>query len=206
LHPKATPGVAVDANQRHLATAEQPHYNPQYRSRGLKTDDDPSTNPAGVDRRAPRLGGNGLEASERPTISQMVNRHADGQNEGRDWSRTTRISNDAANGTMRQAWAQRTQSEGRNTNADNQNRGMRTDVSGRNYTPRQNGNGGGQRGSNVDGGARNHGSGNSGSGGGARSASPSGEHRSGGRVAAPASAPRAPAPAPAPVSSRASKP
>jgi hypothetical protein len=210
LHPKATPGIAVDASERHLATAEQPHYNPQYRSRGLKTDDDPSTNPAGNDRRAPRIGGNGFDASDRPTISQMVNRRADSQNESRDWSRTTRISNDAASGTMRQGWAQRTtQNEGRNSNADNQSRGMRTDVSGRSSTPRQNGNGDGQRRSNGDGGARNTGGGNSGSGGGARAASPSGGQRSGGGGAPPSSGGgrvSAPASAPAPASTGASKP
>jgi hypothetical protein len=214
IHPVAPTSSGVQANERHLAAVDQPHYNPQYRSRGLRTEDDPSTNGAGPDRRAPRIDGNGLDSRTRPTITQMVNRRAGSENEGRDWSRTTRVSNDAANGSMRQAWAQQhAQNEGRNSNGDNQIHGMRTDVSGRNSSSSQSGNNSGQHRSNGDGGnggARNYGGGGSGSGGGARGSTGS---PGGGRVSAPASAPAAaparvsaPASAPAPASTGASKP
>ncbi len=128
--PQPVLPAGIQAGQRRLAAADEPHYNPSYRNRGLKTDDTPLADPAGESRRSPRVDANGFDTRSRPSIQQMIGRHVDNQNDGRDWSHNARISNDATTGSMRQAWAQRSQNEGRTTNSDAQAR-MRTDVSGR---------------------------------------------------------------------------
>jgi hypothetical protein len=135
LHPRLGTPLAGQASDRHLVSADQRHYDPEYRSRGLKTDDTPLSEPSGHDRRLPHIDGNAFDMHSRPSIQQMVSRRATSENEGRDGSRNSRISTDASTGTMRQAWAQqRVQNEGRSSNSDAQTR-MRTDNSSRSYTP-----------------------------------------------------------------------
>jgi hypothetical protein len=83
--------------------AERPHFSPEYRNRGLMTNDDPSSGEA---RRTPGADFH-HDGFAKPSIPQMVGRHVQDDNDGlRGWMHQQRIGADNGNGgTMRQNWS-----------------------------------------------------------------------------------------------------